>query len=517
MSNIISATGEVVSTTTSGFIPQGLFLTKNTIAPTGSVLPFTSADEVGAYFGTASSTYSEYDIATKYFAAYEGVTTTPPSVLFARYTDTATAPFTRGSALSDDVDIPILRMVTAGTLVMKFAGTTVTATAIDLSSNTSFSQMAATIQVAIRVALTNAATCTFDTVTNAFTVSNGITNTAVDYIVASATGGTNQLGQRMKITQATGNPVLSQGTDVMTPQANMDNIIITNTNFIPFTWAFDTSSDTNFSTAVGLATWVADQANAYALVAWSTDANIAVYPQNTTTLPYYLADNGFGAIAASGQITFNTTIYAIYGGIDFAAGQMGTGASIDYTQANATISFANKTYSGVTPLVLTQVAYDQVTLNGCNFYGTFGTRGNTFTWSENGVLGGIYLWMDNLYNQLWLEDAVQVAQAGYLSANPIVSFNDLTPIKSVILGVMTRGLINGVIQTGNTFSSAQTAALKVQAGTDIIPNLQNNGYYVQIVAPTAEQRAARILGTVNIWYSNGGAILKINNFITLVI
>src|SRR6267154_1827777 len=99
LSNIIDVTSNVVSSTVSGFVPQGLLLTKNTIQPTGTVEAFTDAESVGAYYGTASGQFSEYDNATKYFKAYVGVVTTPPSLLIARYTDDATAPYTRGSAL----------------------------------------------------------------------------------------------------------------------------------------------------------------------------------------------------------------------------------------------------------------------------------------------------------------------------------------------------------------------------------------------------------------------------------
>ena len=321
----------------------------------------------------------------------------------------------------------------------------------------------------------------------------------------------------MKITLSSGNPVLSQGTPEMTPQDNMNNIIQATQNFVGFTYNFDTANDVDFSTIMGLTSFVASQNNRYVLCAWQNDANLVAVPQSTNTFMYYLASNGYGAIAPTGQITLNAPVAGYYSDIDFVCGQLGTGASINYANANATLSFANKTYPGIIPLVTTNQQYTAGLLNGVNLYAQFASRANVFTWSENGTLGGIYLWIDNLYNQAWLIDAVQVAEAGILNSLPKLSFANLSPLKAVILGVMTDGINNGVIQAGNVFSAQQTAILKQQAGVDITPNLTNAGYYVQILQPTAVQRQQRALAGVNVWYSNGGAVNTIKTIVTLVI
>ena len=520
INNVIGGTNNVVSTITSGFVPQGLLLTKNPIMPTGTVMQFNSANAVGEDFGTVPGIYSEYYNSIIYFNSFIGNLYIPLSILIARYTDSAVAPYIRSAALQT-ADLAILQEVTAGTLIVNFNGITSTATGINLSTDNSFSSMAANIQSALQAISGSplpSATCTFDVITNSFTISNGIVDTTVNYILASGSGSTDQLAQRMKIIPE--DATLSQGMPVMTPQDNMNAIIEQTTNFVGFTYNFDVTGDTNYSTIVGLTNWVETQKaanNLYAFFAWSTDPNLLVSPQSTSTYAYYLAENGYGTINSSGQITFNTNIAACAGGIDFVSALMGTGASINYNGINSVLSFANKTYSGITPLVTTQTQYNATLLNGLNFYASFSSRNNQFLWSETGSFGGSFLWLDNLYNQAWLSDAIQVAQANLLGSLLKLSFNNLSTLKSVTLQVLSQGLTNGVVEPGNTFSSSQIAQLISEAGVDISSSLTNSGYYVQIVPPSASVRQARGPVQQNTWYTNGGAVIKISNLLTYVV
>lgn len=511
MQNIIGANSNVISpANASGFMPQGLLLTKNALLPTGAVMSFTSQSAVGAYFGTATGQFSEYVNAGIYFTADINTTNTPPSILIARYTDDATAPYIRGSKLLS-TDISNFTSITAGTLTVQFGGVSKTATSIDTSSCTNFVQVAQVIETALRVQISTA-TCTFSSITNSFTISNGVVDTTVQTITDSGS-----VAVAMKITTAnSGSVTLSQGTPAMTPVEVMDNIIQQTTNFISFTNNFAIDADPTFAVIKEFATWVGQQNNKFIFMSWSLDADLGVLPQVNTTVAYNLANNGYGTISPTGQITFNVPISLSYSNIDYVCGQIGTGASIRYENLNSVISFANKTYAGITPLATTQTQYDALSLNGCNFYGKFATRGNQYIWSENGSVGGVFLWLDNIYNQAWLEDAVQVAEANLLSSIGKLSFNDLSLLQSVIISTMAQGINNGVIQKGSIFDAQQTARLIAEAGLDITSALTNNGYYVQIPTPTPAMRANRTLVPVNIWYSNGSAVLKIVNNITLV-
>ena len=109
------------------------------------------------------------------------------------------------------------------------------------------------------------------------------------------------------------------------------------------------------------------------------------------------------------------------------------------------------------------------------------------------------------------------SQAGLLGSVKKLAFTDLSPLKAVLIDVCNRGIINGVIQAGNTFSADQIAKLKEQTGgKDISSNLTQSGFYVQIDTITVENRIGRYVRD-RIWYSNGSAINTISTNTTLVI
>jgi hypothetical protein len=509
INKVISVANSVVSAYSSGFIPQGLLLTRNTILPTQTVEPFKSVNEVGAYFGTTSL---EYENANKYFVAETININTPPSLYFARYTDTEVAPYIRGSALNVSVDLPILQAITAGSMTVNFAGNPTTISGVDLSGDASFSAIASTIQAKLITAGLTTATCTFDTTTKSITISNGVVNTAVNYVLDSS------LANALKITHTLG-AVLSQGLDVQTPADNMNYIVSQTRNWVTFTTNFDASlENAPYPTITGLIEWNNSQGKNYIYLPWTKNSNCVAFPQSTASLPYYLATNGWGIVAPTGEITFNSEFSVYYSDIDFICGQMGTVASVNYNTSNATKALDAKTYSGVIPLVVTDQQYDMALLNGCNCYVKFSSRANSYIWSETGEMGGQFLWIDNLVNQAWLNDAITVAEANLKGSLPILPFTNLSPLKAVILEVCNRGIINGVISAGNTFSAQQIAELKQQFdGLDITPTLTASGYYVLIGTPTAESRAQRKLAPIKIAYSSGGSVRTISNILTQVI
>lgn len=61
---------------------NGLLLTTNAYLPQGAVLSFSSAADVGAYFGGESD---EYTMAAMYFQGYNNATKTPGKLLFSRF------------------------------------------------------------------------------------------------------------------------------------------------------------------------------------------------------------------------------------------------------------------------------------------------------------------------------------------------------------------------------------------------------------------------------------------------
>lgn len=119
LNELISINSSVVSSGFTGATNAGLFLTKNALIPnndTQKVLPFTSSDQVGSYFGFNSD---EYARSVNYFKSFDNNLNIPPFLWFARYIDTGIAPYIRGGSnpsLSD------LQSITNGNVTFEFNG-----------------------------------------------------------------------------------------------------------------------------------------------------------------------------------------------------------------------------------------------------------------------------------------------------------------------------------------------------------------------------------------------------------
>jgi hypothetical protein len=505
INKIIDITSQAISSNSNGFNLAGMILDENSIIPFNTVLTFTSSQSVSNYFGATSN---EYLYAQNYFNTYTNNINTPSFIKYYRFVTDAISPFIRGAALNSNTDLTALQAITAGSLSVIFGGTTYTATGIDLSSDTTFSLMAATLQTALQAELVTA-TVTWDSVTAAFTINSEVTGSSVGYSPVTS------LSTTMKITQAAG-ATLSQGSADLTPAANMNNLVNQDTNWFSFTTLFTIYNEMNYVTAFALIAWLNSQILQYTYIFWTLETAL------TTSV-----DSGFAAAAvsagyaaqklnASGQevIVYNVPIVVQYGGLDLAHAIMGTGASIDYTATNGTISFNAKTFAGITPTVNTDSIYDNLIANGCNFYSVFSNRGDTYNFYELGTVGGNFLWLDNLYNDAWQLNAQVTALANLQSILPKLPANSTGEsfVNAELVTVANQAITNGTIGIGNTFTSAVISQLKTLAGFDISTILTNAGYYIQITI----DRINRVLN-YKYFYTTSGAIVTISGQIIAVL
>ena len=84
-----------------------------------------------------------------------------------------------------------------------------------------------------------------------------------------------------------------------------------------------------------------------------------------------------------------------------------------------------------------------------------------------------------------------------------------TFIRSWCQDPINEALNNGTIQIGVQLSESQKATIASQAGLDISTQLQNQGYYLQVLPATAQVRQQRQSPPVKLWYCDGGAIQQI--------
>lgn len=505
ISKIINIKSTAVSSASNGFNLAGMILDENSIIPFNTIKTFTSAQAVSDYFGASST---EYQYAKFYFATYTTNINTPAFIKYSRFVTSAIGAWIRGGALNATTDLPTLQAITSGTLSVVFNGITYTATGIDLSGDTSFSQMASTIQGSLDVEL-GTLTVTWDSVTSAFTISNSATGGSVAYPADTP------LSEAMLLLQADG-AVLSQGSGALIPAQNMNNIINQDTNWFNFTTLFSIYSEGSYVTALALIAWLAAQTLQFVYTFWTLET--ALTTSNPSGFSEALITHGYATLKLNSDgeevVVPNVPISIQYGNLDLAHAIMGTGASIDYTALNGTISFNAKSFAGIVPLVNSDSIFDNLVANGCNFYAVFDARGNTYNFSELGTVGGDFLWLDNLYNDAWQNNAQVIALADLQAALPKLPADETGAgyVNAELVDVANRALRNGTIGIGNTFSPTVIAELKVLAGFDISSILTNAGYYIQITI----DRVNRVLN-YKYFYTVSGAIVYINGTIIAVL
>ena len=502
LDKIILITNAVIDVSTTGLDLVTTVLTKNQLIPnntTQSVLPFTSAELVGEYFGLTSD---EYKFAEKYFKGYDNSPSKPRFIRFARYIDTALAPYIRGGMVGID-KLNTLKTVTAGSLALLFDGATVNVTTIDLSSATSLSNAASLLQAEIRQSTLTNATVVYDSLTEAFTISNAVTSgtSTVGYVVDNTGTG---LGSLLKLRQIDG-AVLSQGSADLTPAENMEKILQITKNWYSFTTLWNVSTEVGYIEFLALANWCNGKFPKYNYIAWSNEANMEVL-NNNSQMKYALDEYNYAGVSI---IYNNYTHSAFFGGMM---------AGVDYTGTNTTILLSDKQQSGLEISANNDTSYEALVQKKVNFYGNFNSANSEFRLSCNGYISGAYKFMDNQANNAWLADQIQIAEATLLANVGKLDYGSVgqSLLKSTLIDVMNKGLTNGVIQTGKTFDEAQKSILKQQAGLDISEILTNNGYYIKITPPAPSDRANRPAMKVQIWYANNGGFFTINNTNTYI-
>lgn len=511
---LFPVTNNVIQSGFNGVSLSDMVFTTNLIIPfnsTQSTFSFTNLAQVGTMFGSSSQ---EYLYATNYFKGYDGAISLPNKLNFALYVNSAISPYIRGASSVNN--LATLKTITSGSITFVF-DTPIILTAIDLSPAISLSGVASIIQTALQVSVP-AASCVWDSITQAFTVSNGnISGTGtVTYCVSTP------LADAMEITSARG-AFLSQGSPLLTFAQNMANTIAINTNFMNATNLFDTTGSSQippYSIELQACAWANTTNSNYMYTIWSYETTILTTLNVGIVLA--LVNGGYGSATAS-KVTYSATIQCIYGSslnnaIQTVAFVGGIGNSVNYDNYNSTLSYAGKSQSDLLPSVTTTTEYNMMLANGFNGYCSFKDKNNIYNQFQNGSLGGLYLFRDNIYNNEWLNNTLQDSIATLASRASKLPNNEIgyQMLKAVLDEVMQDAVFNSVAQPGNQFDASQTAIIVAQAGVDITPSLTNAGYYIQIIPVTPAQRASRTPPVTNIWYSNGSSFYGLPMNLTYV-
>lgn len=481
-SAIVNVVPNVISAGGSGLDLIGLIMTDSTRVPIGSVTRFASAADVSAYFGPLST---EATLAGVYFGGYTGSPIKPASLLFAQYPTEDVAAYLRGGSL-DAMTLTQLQALT-GTLTITADGDALTSASISLAAATSFSNAATIIEAGFT---SPGFSVSYDSVSGAFVFTDD--TTGADATIGFATG---TLAAGLRLTQVTG-AVTSQGADAATPATAMAAVIDQTQDFVSFTTSFKPDADA----MLAFAAWTNSEANRFLYAMWDDDA-APTTGDDTTSAGYEVRQEGYSGIVP---------IYDPNNGANLAAFLMGAIASIDFQASSGRITTAFR--SGmVLPGVTNRSIAENLALNGYNFYGSYATANDQFTFFYPGQITGDFDWIDSWVNQVWMNNGFQLALMGLLTGIGSIPYNNegYGLIATALQGQIDAAVNFGAIRAGITLTPLQAEEVNTAAGLKVSDTLQQRGWYVRVADASPEVRAARGSPPVAVFYTDGQSIQKI--------
>jgi len=561
-SQIVSVIPSVLSAGGNALDLSGLILTTSNRVPTGSMQSFPDQASVARFFG---STSQEAQLGAIYFLGFDGSTVKPAALWFAQYPTAPVYEWLRGASIAS-MTLPQLQALT-GSLSVTIDGVVKTAANIVLTGATSFSAAAALIQTALSITGSTGAALTGAIATTTLTVSavasgtilagqilsggtvtvgtlitgqlasnepDGAmgkrgtysvsasqtvvsgslvtTNPGVSYdaqsgamVIASSTTGaastisfaSGTIAAPLALTQATG-AVTSQGAALGVPATVMDKLWGVNQDWAQFMTTWEPVS----ADKVAFAAWANEQANQLAYVMWSTDAAPTV-GTDTTSAGYLIQQAGYSGTVL---VYENSTIG------DIAAFVLGYGASLDTTATNGRSTAKFRRQSGIAADVIDGTVSKNLEANGYNFMGDYTTRNDEFIFLANGVVTGPFQWLDSYLDQIWLNNALQLALMVLLTNMKSIPYNDAgyTLIRAACRDPIDAAVNFGAIRAGVPLSQLQAAEVNSAAGVRIDDVLSNRGWYLQVLPATAQVRAARGSPPCSLWYTDGQSVQRIN-------
>ena len=345
------------------------------------------------------------------------------------------------------------------------------------------------------------AVVTFDSISGAFVVTSGITGVAST--IAFATGTT---APTLGLTSTTG-AVTSQGSAALTPSAFMTGLAVVNSAWVNFMTIFDPDGGSGNSQKQLFAAWknTAQQgSNRFAYFCWDPDTT----PQ--TTLP---------ATASLGQILKGNldsgTLLIWEGGATVDSGlcafALGWAASINYNQTNGRAPLAFRNQAGLTANVTDPTTASNLSGNGYNYYGAYGSATTSFIWDYPGQITGPYLWADSFETQVWLNSFFQAQLLNLFNSALSVPFSPIGIglIQQTCQTVIQQALAFGALAP-NTLTAGQIAQVNAQAGANIATALQTQGYYLQVNLPSQTIQVARGPWNITFFYIDRNSVQQIN-------
>lgn len=341
---------------------------------------------------------------------------------------------------------------------------------------------------------------TYDSVSGAFVITSGVAG--APSTIAYATGTT---ADSLFLTQAKG-AVLSQGAEAQTANGFMNALIQYTQNWATFWTLFDPDGGSGNVQKQAFAAWVNSTNKRYCYVAWDSDVTPTLSTNASASLGNILDATGSDGTAC------------VWGPVDKASFICGSAASIDFGATNGRITFAFRGQDGLVADVTTATIASNLIANGYNFYGAYATANQQFLELQPGQVSGEFEWLDSYINQIWLNNALQLALMVLLQEVNSVPYNqpgyDL--IAAACADPINAGVNFGAIRAGVTLSQAQIAEINSAAGAKVNNVVESQGWYLQVKDASPQVRQARTSPPINFFYTDGESVQQITLNSTLV-
>ncbi len=466
---------------------NGRFFTTNPLVPTDSFVTFTSAADVGTYFGTDSE---EYDRAVFYFGWVSTTVTTPNQMSFARWADADVAATIYGKVANYAVGQ--FTSVSTGDFTLTIGATTTHLTGIDLHLAASLADVAADVQTAIRAntgggSAWTAATVTYNSTRKSFDLVSGDPG---DNIIAIAAGVVTDIASLLGwLTGA----ILSDGQDEQT----VTEVLTASDN-----------ASSNFGSFAFLPSLTIDEVTEAA--EWNNALNIKyIY-----SVPVSAANSSAwsAALANIGGITL--TLSETADEYPEQVPMMQEGAT-NYNQPNSVSNYMFKTFN-LTPSVTSDADADTYDGLRINYYGLTQTAGQLLAFYQRGVMLGLAVDPadQNVYaNEIWLKDALGAQLMTLFIALPQIAANSTgrSQVLAILQGVINLAVSNGVISIGKPLTDVQKAFITGITNDNLAwQQVSNSGYWVDaVITPYVESMVTKYKIVYTLIYSKDDVIRKI--------
>jgi hypothetical protein len=482
--NVVTPAGDAVDA-------NGLMLTDNELVPVGAVVSYFTAADISALMGSDSK---EFLAGQQYFNGYDNSSVIPGELLMARIVTEDVA----GHLLSGNlkgVPLATLKAIPAGTITLTVDGTAVTSTSIDLSTATSFSDIAAKLKAGIGVSKVDVE---WLSVANKFIIRSATTgdDSAVSYANAGA------LATGLLLTAATAATV-SPGSDAVTLTDTMNNIINTNQNWILFNSLVELTDEQKTE----LCAWANGTKNRFGYVVHDTTAAGTVANNANCFVQKVVVANGY------------ENIFPIYGSYLYSVTALSYAASVDFARTNGRVSFKFRGFSGLAPNVSDLATSQALKSNGYNFYGSYSLNKTMAQYASDGAITGKFVWLDSFIDQVWINANLVGAYANLFTNNQSYAFNDAGygAVQAATIDVAEQALTFGAIQKGVVLDQAQIRIVNNTVGKDISATLYSQGWYLYIPTQTGSARLARDLQGAIFYYVDGQLIQSITMSSTAIL